>query len=398
MIKSKNPVIYWILQDNQVTPLISDFLDITKQRVKNFVEIKYLIPSHNVDTLKTAKKLNPTSFTISSAVKPNTYEGYCQKRDLIGDHEFSEGLLFWRTLLADDLGSGNLFKAQVQHELDPGTRAIILQIPTPLGSSSSEERVFYAWIYLAKQAKIPVFGYELLPLDTRWTLAPSLLDGVITTSYDSYTYLTHHHADMKNKIWLIPRYEGRFFSPGCPPIWRSSLGAAYKYQKEEKIDFDKTIIYLPHNVAMTYEYKNLISQLLPFSDDVHLMFCIGKDQVRGTHKHNEIIEIISKKELKKFSYSFHDMNSPWEMAMADCVAACSSCYATSIAVNNNIPTIIFDPMVNMDIETNLSPISSKQYFNTASKFQNSISKIVQSHKKRDEFAKILFTIINKGSI
>ncbi|MCP3872600.1 MAG: hypothetical protein GY699_05510, partial [Desulfobacteraceae bacterium] len=191
--------------------------------------------------------------------------------------------------MLDDLGSGNLFRAQIHHEIEPNTRAIVLQIPTPLGSSASEERVFYAWIYLAKQANIPVFGYELLPLDTRWTLAPSLLDGVITTTYDSYRHLTQSETELKNKIWLAPRYEGRFFSPGCPPFFRNGLGTAYQYQKEQKIDFDKTILYVPHNVAMTYEYKDLVSLLLPFCDKIHLMLCIGKDQIRGAYKHNEII-------------------------------------------------------------------------------------------------------------
>ncbi|MCK5541292.1 MAG: hypothetical protein KAI40_01265 [Desulfobacterales bacterium] len=392
MKQSKKPIIYWILQDNQVTPLIADFLELMKHRVNNFTTIKYLIPSHNSDTLKTAAKLNPDSFKMSSSIKPNSYEGFSIKKNLIGDHEFSEGLAFWRTLLLDDLGSGNLFRAQIHHEVEPNTRAIVLQIPTPLGSSASEERVFYAWVYLAKQANIPVFGYELLPLDTRWTLAPSLLDGVITTDYDSYRHLTQNKTNMKNNIWLVPRYEGRFFSPGCPPLWRNGLGVAYKYQKELKIDFEKTIIYIPHNVAMTYEYKNLVSHLKCFSDKIHLMFCIGKDQVRGTYKHNEIIEIISKQDLKKISHSFHDLNMPWEMTIADCVAACSSCYATSISINNNIPTIIYDPMISP------SKRNAKQSFNSIADFQNCINEVILSHKKRTEFAKIFSQIINKKPV
>ncbi|MCK5099460.1 MAG: hypothetical protein KAR45_15235, partial [Desulfobacteraceae bacterium] len=290
------------------------------------------------------------------------------------------------------LGSGNLFRAKIHHEIEPATRAIILQIPTPLGSSTSEERVFYAWVYLAKQLNIPVFGYELLPLDTRWTLAPSLLDGVITTRYDSYMHLTCNETNMKNKIWLVPRYEGRLFSPGCPPLWSNGLGAAYKFQKELNIDFDKTMIYVPHNVAMTYEYKDLISHLTCFGNKIHLMFSIGKDQVRGTHKHNEIIEIISKNDLKKISYSFHDLNLPWVMTIADCVAACSSCYTTSIAINNNIPTIIYDPMVS---QTSQGTRGAKQVFSNIADFLNSINEIILSHKKRDEFAKIFFKILNK---
>ncbi|MCK5312775.1 MAG: hypothetical protein KAJ62_11730 [Desulfobacteraceae bacterium] len=389
------PGIYWILQDNQVTPLIADFLELMEHRVNNFATIKYLIPSHNSDTLKTAEKLNPCSFEMSSSTRPNSYEGFSIKKDLIGEHEFSEGLAFWRTLLLDDLGSGNLFRAKIHHEIEPDTKAIVLQIPTPLGSSASEERVFYAWVYLAKQSNIPVFGYELLPLDTRWTLAPSLLDGIITTDHDSYRHLTHNQTDMQNKTWLVPRYEGRFFSPGCPPIWKNGLGAAYKYQQESTIDFSKAIIYIPHNVAMTYEYKDLVSHLKCFSDKIHLMFCIGKDQVRGTYKHDEIIEIISRQNLKKISHSFHDLNAPWEMTIADCVAACSSCYATSIAINNNIPTIIYDPMVNHNSNNSPGNRNAKQSFTNISDFLNSINEIILSHEERTEFAKILFQIINK---
>jgi hypothetical protein len=383
--------IYWILQDNQVTPFIADLLELIKHRVSNFATVKHLIPSHNSDTLKTLKKLNPVSFQVSSEVRPNSYEGFSMKKELIGDHEFSEGLAFWRTLLLDDLGSGNLFRAKIHHEMKPDTKAVVLQIPTPLGSSSSEERVFYAWICLARQHNIPVFGYELLPLDTRWTLAPSLLDGVITTNSDSYEHLTSQNAGMENKIWLVPRYEGRIFAPGCPPMWRNALGSAYKYQQESKIDFNKTIIYIPHNVAMTHEYKNLTSHLKRFSNKIHIMFSIGKDQIRGTHKHNEMIEIISRDDLKDISHSFHDLNMPWEMAIADCVVACSSCYATSVAINNNIPTLIYDPMVSLNKSNKRN---AKQSFTDVSDFLGSINKIILSHGEKTEFARIFFQIIN----
>jgi len=226
--------IYWIQQDNQITPFITDFLELLQHRVNSFTKINFLIPSHNSDTLKAAKKLNPIPFKMSSKIKPNSLGGFKLKKSLIGDHEFSDGLSFWRTLLLDDLGSGNLFRAQIHHEIESDTQAIILQIPTPLGSSASEERVFYAWVYLAKQAGIPVLGYELLPLDTRWTLAPSLLDGVITTSYDSYRHLTENKTDMKKKIWLAPRYEGRFFLPGMPSILEKRVGSSISISKRVK--------------------------------------------------------------------------------------------------------------------------------------------------------------------
>ncbi len=389
MTQTQKPIIYWILQDNQITPFIVDFLKILKQRLQNVITVKYLIPSYSKDVLEAASDLDPVQFQMSSSVKPNSYEGFCKKRDLIKDHEFSEGLLVWQTLLLDDLGSGNLFQADIHLEEKENIHAIILQLPTPLGSASSEERIFYSWVFFAKQLKIPIFGYELLPLDTRWSLAPSLLDGVITTNHDSHRHLTRTETSMENTIWLLPRYEGRFFTPGCSPLWRNGLNTTYKNQAELKIDPGKTIIYLPHNVAMIYEYKNLISYLKRFKDKIHLMFSIGKDQTRGTHKHNEMIEIVSREDLKVISHSFHDLSAPWEMAMADCVAACASCYTTSIASNNNIPTIIYDPMISPNKR------NAKETCNNISDFLNAINEVISAHKERTEIAEIFFQITKK---
>ncbi|MCK5098298.1 MAG: hypothetical protein KAR45_09355, partial [Desulfobacteraceae bacterium] len=95
MDQSNRPNIYWVLQDNQVTPLITDFLGLLKQRISNFATIKYLIPSHDNNAIKIAKKLNPTPFEMSSSIKPNSIEGFNLKKELIGEHEFSEGLSFW---------------------------------------------------------------------------------------------------------------------------------------------------------------------------------------------------------------------------------------------------------------------------------------------------------------
>ncbi len=383
--------VYWILQDNQTTELIIEFLARLGHGVRKFACLKFLIPSHCMDTVKAAKKLDPVVFKVSSAIKHNSLEGFNLKKDLLKGHEFTDGLPFWQALLLDDLGSGNIFRAEIHHEIEPDTRAVILQIPTPLGSSSPEERVFYAWVYLARQAGIKVIGYELLPLNTRWTLAPSLLDSVITTTRASYKHLKSKKAGLKTKIWLAPRHEGRLFSPGCPPLWRNALFAAHGLKKSRVMDFKRTIIYIPHNVAMIHEYKTLVSMLTPFAHKIHLMFSIGKDQVRGTHKHNEIIEIISKKDLGKIPFSFHDINAPWQMAVADCVAACSACYATSIAVNHNIPTLIYDTMVAPGRHNSL------ESFNNQEKFLDSIKKIIECRNERTGFARILSQTLNKSS-
>ena len=86
--------------------------------------------------------------------------------------------------------------------------------------------------------------------------------------------------------------------------------------------------------------------LVPMGKKLHLMFNFGQDQVRGAHTQTEMIEIIYKKELAQFaSYSFHNMDSPWEMLMADSLVAASACFQKNIAQEKNIPTIIFDPML-----------------------------------------------------
>ena len=142
MKKKTKPVIYWVLQDNQVTPFIIDFLELIRFRIREIISLKFLIPAISPETLKMCKKLDPVPFHVSSTIKEDSYEGYCRKRDQLGSNGFSEGLLFWRTLLLDDLGSGNLFQARIHGPNDKNIAGILLQIPTPLGSSEKEERIF----------------------------------------------------------------------------------------------------------------------------------------------------------------------------------------------------------------------------------------------------------------
>lgn len=386
--KKPLPEIAWILQQNQVTPSIIDFLNLFRIRLKQIAEISFLVPAQNPEILKLAEKLNPIPLQTAPVSKGNSHEGFSLKKNLLGDAQFPEGLLFWRTLLLDDLGSGNLFRTHVHLPADRKFKAVFLQIPTPLGSSEIEERIFYAMLLHAKENKIPAIGYELLPLETRWTLIPSMLDGIITMNKDSYHYLTHPETDLKNKIWLLPEYEGRYFSTTASPFWRNGLGCAYQYQNALKIPSERTVLYIPHNVAMSYEYGVLISLLLPVADKLHLMFSIGKDQVRGIHSHQEIIEIISDKELKQFaSHSFHDMNAPHEMIMADAVVACTACYATGISTLNCIPTVIFDKMI---------PSGSRGFKKTiddTEDLQAEIELIVREHDKITELGRIILEIV-----
>ena len=385
--------LYWVLQDNQVTPFITDFLSlIAEVRTKPFCNIKFMVPAVAPEALKLTKALKPVPFQVSTAARPSFYEGYMRKRDLLKHRGFSEGLEFYKALLLDDMGGGDLYQTRLHLRPENPIQAIIIQIPTPLGSSDIEERVFYAWVHWAKMLKIPIIGYELLPLDTRWTLAPSLMDGIITRKQESYEHLTQTFPHMKGRIWLLPRYEASFFSPASTPLWRNGMGVAYKYQNNLPLSHEKTVLYIPHNVAMTYDYKKLLEYIAPMGQDLHLMFSVGKDQVRGSHTHQQNIEIVSHKELKHFSsYSFHDINVPSEITMADAVVACASCYGTILSSENNIPTIIFDEMVPAFETGWQKKVASKE------ELIESVQAIINAHGQRLELSRILLQLVNRRS-
>ncbi|MCG8684764.1 MAG: hypothetical protein MI892_07815 [Desulfobacterales bacterium] len=387
MGQTKKPIVYWVLQDNQVTPNMIDFLELIKLRVKELIKLKFIIPDMAKQTLELAAKLNPTTFKNSSKSKKSTYEGFCRKRDQLGNNDFSDGLKFWQTLLLDDLGSGNLYQAFIHAPSEQNVAGIVLQIPTPLGSGEAEERIFYAWVHLAKMNKVPIIGYELLPLATRWSLAPSIMDAVITTRKESQEYLIGPQANLTQKIWRIPRYEAKFFSPVTHPLFRNGMGLRYQHHN---IPAEKTIVYLPHNVAMSYEYKNLIRHLLPFADQLHLMFSYGKDQIRGSHNHQQTIETISRNELPQFTYSFHDVNRPVEIIMADAVIACSDCYCAEISSVVGVPTIIYDPMMPPKTE------GYKTWTNDAHVLKNCVKDIIDTHMNETELSLILLDIAKRN--
>ncbi len=129
-------------------------------------------------------------------------------------------------MLLDDLGGGNLLQTRLNLPNEKNVAGIVVQIPTPLGSSIQEEKIFYAWVHFAKMNHMPVIGYELLSLASRWTLAPALMDGVITTQEASWDYLNSPEADLGTKIWRIPRFEGCFFLPCHPPVVAERHGAS----------------------------------------------------------------------------------------------------------------------------------------------------------------------------
>lgn len=336
--------ILWLIQSNQITPTIHEFLKLFQTRMEKQIDLSFLIPETSSDMLDRTRDLNPVCFKLSNRAASSIYKGYLAKKEILKDTEFTQGLSVSDVLLLDDLGGGNVIQTTLNIEKADKTCGLILQIPTPLGSSESEERVFQAAIIWARQNRVPIIGYELLPLDTRWTLATSLPDGVITRFWESQDHLTKC-LNHKN-IWQLPLYEAGIFSSISATFHLNGVKASYHHRSTHKIPETRTVLFLPHNVAMIHEYKEVLRIIAPMGKELHLMFNYGEDQVRGSHTQREMVEIIYKKELSQFaSYSFHNMKSPWEMLMADSLVAASACFQTCIAQEQNIPAIIFDPML-----------------------------------------------------
>lgn len=310
------------------------------------IDIIYMMPFQDDKAREMAKELEPVAFKVSQHTEPRSMENYLKKREQIQDAEFEGGLKVWRTLLADDLGEGVLSNIKLHFDPIKNVRGIVLQIPTPLGSSTGEEFVFYAWVKLARETNIFCAGYELLPLSTRWNLIPSMVDGIITSSDISRSSLSDPTSGVGGQIWQLPRNEGKIFTPSVTGMWHHGMETAYIVRSKYDIQPDMIILYLPHNVAMSYEYRRLIEEMKEFAPRIHLMFTIGKDQIRGTHTHEEIIKTMGHDVLHLFhSFSFHDLNAGWEMTAANAVIACAHCFSTRVAEANGIPSCVYDDFV-----------------------------------------------------
>ena len=378
--------ILWLIQSNQTTPTINEFLELLQTRMEELINLSFVVPETSAKLLDKIENLKPTSFTISNRSATDSYHGYQAKKAALKGGEFSQGLTFTDTLLLDDLSGGNVIQTTLNIKTPKNTCGLILQIPTPLGSSEMEERVFHAAITWAKQNQIPVVGYELLPLDTRWTLAASLPDGVMTRTRESYDHLKEK-VGHKN-IWQLPLYESSIFSSVSANFNINGAKASYHYRSTYKIPETRTVLFLPHNVAMIYEYQEMLRIIAPMGKRIHLMFSYGEDQVRGAHTQKEMVEIVYKKELEQFaSYSFHNMNSNWEMLMAECVVACSPCFQTGIAQEKNIPSIIFDPMLPEMVN------GFKHRVNTAKKLESAIEQTILLTEDKMEFGTLFMQLV-----
>jgi hypothetical protein len=379
--------ILWLLQSNQFTPTMVEFFSLLQTRMEKLIDLRFLVPDTSTDILEKITTLNPQTCTTTLRSATKSYQGYQAKRDILKDTLFTHGLSVADVLVLDDLGGGNVIQTTLDLKLPEKTHGLILQIPTPLGSSEAEERMYQAAIMWARHNRIPSIGYELLPLDTKWSLAPSLPDGVIARTLESFVHLKEV-LDHTN-LWLLPHYEASILSSVSSRFNTDGVRAAYHYRSHHQIPESRTILYLPHNVAMIYEYQELLRIIAPMGKHLHLMFGYGEDQVRGAHTQKEMIDIIYKKELAQFaSYSFHNSNSPWEMMMADCMVACSPCFQTTIAQEKNISSIVFDPIRN--------PMTQgfNQRVNTETQLQEAINQVIENHRFKLEFGSIFMELAN----
>jgi len=386
------PKIYWILQNNQVTPSLVEFLKLTKLRMKD-VSFEFKIPVGDEGALELSKGLNPATFEARYYKKEGSTEDLIRKRDAIGGAEYSEGLFLWRTLLADHLGGATMVRVSLQVPSDPLVRCVIIQIPSPLFSHRDEEYIYHAWILWARERGIPVIGYEFMPLDIRWTLAPSLLDGIITTCERSHAHLATGCGKMPSRIWLLPRFEACSFFPASTVFLKKDLEIAYNYGFLYKIPMERTVLYIPHSVMLVYEYQAILKKLAEIGDRLHIMFATGKGMARGTHTHSQIIKKVCQKELEHFaSYSFHDLGSVWDMTLADGLVAASAGYNTCVSSALGIPTIIYDDVVPAGINGHQKTV------NSLSNLMVEIKKIVEHHGKVTEIGDIISEVLSWKSI
>ena len=253
------PTVIWVLQNNQISPIILDFLRLLKKGLGK-INVQFLVPKGDTEAVKLTRPLHSMTFNSSRRVSERSFENFSRKRDLIHDAQFPDGLKYWQTLILDDLGEGLIMETVLGLPPLTNVKGIIIQIPTPLGSATKEEFIFNAWIRIAHENKVFIAGYELLPLYTRWTMIPSMLDGIITTNELSYDFLSDPKQKINGKIWKLPLNEGKVFSPGTSVLWRNGLEAPYHYRIKHKIPIQNIVLYFQLSIALCHSHINTVLQ------------------------------------------------------------------------------------------------------------------------------------------
>jgi len=380
---ARQPKIYWILLEDQVTPFMVEFLKRIRQAMKDMgISLQFKVLSCHKTAAKIASPLKPSSFSIVLRIKDKPFQNMIRKRNALGEITYTEGLPIWRTLLLDDLAGGQMPEPIIDLKLDTDLRCIVVQIPSVVGSTTVIERLFHALSFRARQRGIPIIGLEFSPLSTRWTLASSLMDEIITIRESSYDCLKA--CNIPSHIWLLPPYEACFCFLDCPPFWANGLGIAYRYKERYKIPEERTVIYIPYHVALIYEYREMLRHLAKFGEKLHIMFTVADDQARGTYTHQEIIEKTCRDELASLaSFSFHDLNEIEDLTAADALIATCTSGTTRFSSTYGIPTIIFDrdmPPKEYGIE---------KFINSFDRLEAQVQEIINLHNKQTGLTAIL---------
>ncbi len=382
-LKSNKPIIYWVLMEDQLSNFMVDFLKFMKENITE-VSLQFLVLSSDHDTAKMASVLSPLKFQLIFQQSEPSLQNFMEKRDAVGELRYSEELELWRVLLLDDLAGPTIVRPLLSVPLNDRIKAIVIQIPSAVGSTPVVERTFHAFSLLGHKNGIPVIGLEFFPLNTPWTLAPLLMDGAITIRRSSYEHLANTAKKHYQDLWLLPKYEASLLFLDCSPFWRNAMTVAQNYQKKLKIPSKRTILYIPHNVAMIHEYHKLLKMLSDLNEDFHIMFAIGFDQARGTYTHREIVENVYAEELARLgSYSFHDLNEVVDMALADAVITLCPSGSTSFSSSYGIPTIIADNRITA------GNFGSEIYVQSYEKLEELVKEIVQNHGKTRRLEEIL---------
>ncbi|WDP87236.1 MAG: hypothetical protein HUN05_20650 [Desulfobacter sp.] len=99
-----NKNIIWIIQANQTTPVIVDFLKTLQTRVENHISLEFWVPETSAGEMDKLKALSPTVYktvTRTAAFSDKVFEA---KKQALEGACFSQGLLISDVLLLDDLG------------------------------------------------------------------------------------------------------------------------------------------------------------------------------------------------------------------------------------------------------------------------------------------------------
>ena len=74
--------IIWLLQSNQITPVIRDFLQTLQTRVENHIDLLFYVPHTSADIIEKTQSLNPVTFQTSTRTATGSYQAYLAKRDI----------------------------------------------------------------------------------------------------------------------------------------------------------------------------------------------------------------------------------------------------------------------------------------------------------------------------